>query len=139
MQYDAGTTTLENLLDVENQYFRAQDAEVQARGLAARSVVDLCRALGGGWESAVPAEGSAIDESRTAVTTSAAEPFSRSPLTRGEAKPSPADAPQEPAGASSATESTSPESTSPESTSSSSTSPENPAPELPARAAGANP
>jgi hypothetical protein len=45
-------------------------------------VVDLCRALGGGWESAVPVEKNAIDESRAAVATSAAEPFSRSPLTR---------------------------------------------------------
>ena len=82
LQYNAGTTTLEDLLEIENQYFRAQDAEVQARGLAARSVVDLCRALGGGWESAVPVEKNAIDESRAAVATSAAEPFSRSPLTR---------------------------------------------------------
>ncbi|MFM1866724.1 MAG: hypothetical protein RL591_132, partial [Planctomycetota bacterium] len=69
-------------LEIENQYFKAQDAEVQARGLAARSVVDLCRALGGGWESAVPVEKNAMKESREAVTTSAAEPFSRSPLTR---------------------------------------------------------
>jgi NodT family efflux transporter outer membrane factor (OMF) lipoprotein len=82
LQYNAGTTTLEDLLEIENQYFKAQDAEVQARGLAARSVVDLCRALGGGWESAAPVEKSAIDESRAAVTASAAEPFSRSPLTR---------------------------------------------------------
>jgi NodT family efflux transporter outer membrane factor (OMF) lipoprotein len=139
MQYDAGTTTLENLLDVENQYYRAQDAEVQARGLAARSVVDLCRALGGGWESSVPAEGSAIDESRTAVTTSAAEPFSRSPLTRGDAKPSQDGAPREPAGAGSPTESASPESAASGTPASETHTSETHTSETPTSAAGANP
>ena len=82
LQYDAGTTTLENLLEIQNQYFRAQDAEVQARGLAARSVVDLCRALGGGWEQDVPASDNASEESKSAVASSRAAEASRSPLVR---------------------------------------------------------
>jgi NodT family efflux transporter outer membrane factor (OMF) lipoprotein len=82
LQYDAGTTTLENLLDIQNQYYRAQDAEVQARGLAARSVVDLCRALGGGWEQDVPASDNASEESKSAVASSRAAEASRSPLVR---------------------------------------------------------
>jgi NodT family efflux transporter outer membrane factor (OMF) lipoprotein len=85
LQYDAGTTTLENLLDIQNQYYKAQDAEVQARGLAARSVVELCRALGGGWESTVADNANAVEESRNAVTNSPAEVASRSPLTKAQA------------------------------------------------------
>jgi len=80
LQYDAGITTIENLLDRQNLYYRAQDAEVQARGLAARSVVDLCRALGGGWEQDIPASDNAREESKVAVATSPAAEASRSPL-----------------------------------------------------------
>lgn len=91
LQYTAGTITIERLLDAQNQYLRALDAETQARGLAARSVVDLCRALGGGWESEIPATNKAIEESRNAVATSPAEAASRSPLARESAKESASD------------------------------------------------
>jgi hypothetical protein len=45
-------------------------------------VVDLCRALGGGWEQDVPASDNASEESKSAVASSRAAEASRSPLVR---------------------------------------------------------
>ena len=85
LQYDAGTTQLENLLDIQNQLLKAEDAEVKSRGLVAQSIVELYRALGGGWENAVPTIADAKNESKDAVAQSPAEEASKSPLAKGQA------------------------------------------------------
>ncbi len=54
LQYEAGTTTLENLLSIQNQLLSAEDSEAQSRGLVASSIVQLYRSLGGGWNDLVP-------------------------------------------------------------------------------------
>jgi chemotaxis protein MotB len=55
MQYAQGTITLDHLLDLQDELYSFQDAEAQARGLAAQSAVALYRALGGGWQDVAPA------------------------------------------------------------------------------------
>ncbi|MSR69063.1 MAG: TolC family protein [Phycisphaerales bacterium] len=51
LQYQAGTIDLENLLSIQNILLDAQTALAQSQGYVAQNIVNLYRALGGGWES----------------------------------------------------------------------------------------
>lgn len=51
MQYQAGTIDLERLLTVQNLLLDAEDALAQSQGYVAQNIVNLYRALGGGWEN----------------------------------------------------------------------------------------
>ncbi|GDY02785.1 RND transporter [Planctomycetota bacterium] len=86
LQYDAGTTQLENLIEIQNQVLKAEDAEVQSRGLVAQSVVELYRALGGGWERTLPNADNAKQESQNALTQSPADETSVSPVAKAKSE-----------------------------------------------------
>lgn len=48
--YRNGLTDFQNVLDTERSLFVQQDALAESRGLAVQNLIDLYRALGGGWE-----------------------------------------------------------------------------------------
>lgn len=50
LQYKAGTTTLDRLLEVQNNLFQAQQSLATSQGTLASNLVGLYRALGGGWD-----------------------------------------------------------------------------------------
>lgn len=82
MQYQAGTTTLENLLDVQNNLLNAQDSQAQAQGLAAQTIVELYKSLGGGWGDAVPTKENTTTDATNAIAVSPAQAASMSPLAK---------------------------------------------------------
>jgi NodT family efflux transporter outer membrane factor (OMF) lipoprotein len=84
LQYDAGTTQLENLIDAQNNMLAAEDSQVQARGLVAQSIVELYKSLGGGWEQAVPVMSNANNEAKDAIKSSPATANAESPIAREE-------------------------------------------------------
>ncbi len=51
LQYQAGTIDLERLLSIQNLLLDAEDALAQSQGYVAQNIVNLYRALGGGWEN----------------------------------------------------------------------------------------
>lgn len=53
-RYRAGAETLLVLLDSQRTLYAAQDAAVQLKALRLRAVVDLNKALGGGWQDSRP-------------------------------------------------------------------------------------
>jgi outer membrane protein TolC len=55
IRYEAGAADLFEVLDAERVNLQAQDAAVQARTRGFGDVVDLYRALAGGWPERVPA------------------------------------------------------------------------------------
>jgi outer membrane protein TolC len=79
MQYQSGTITLEHLLDLQEELLAVQDAEAQARGLAAQSAVALYRALGGGWQDVAPLQDDAMKDAAKATGSSPAGAASRDP------------------------------------------------------------
>ncbi len=82
MQYQAGTTTLENLLDVQNNLLGAQDSQAQAQGLAAQSIVELYKSLGGGWSDVVPTRDNKKTDAKDAIASSPAHAASLSPIAK---------------------------------------------------------
>ena len=84
LQYDAGTTQLENLLDAQNNMLSAEDSQVQARGFVAQGIVELYKSLGGGWEQAVPVMSNANNEAKDAIKSSPAAANAESPIARAE-------------------------------------------------------
>lgn len=57
-QYDAGLSSVMDLLDVRRQLLAARQEQAEARRLQLVAVVQLCKALGGGWtERAVSGSG----------------------------------------------------------------------------------
>lgn len=57
-QYDAGLSSVMDLLDVRRQLLAARQEQAEARRLQLAAVVQLCKALGGGWtERAVSGSG----------------------------------------------------------------------------------
>lgn len=84
MQYQSGTTTLENLLDVQNNLLSAQDSQAQAQGLAAQSIVELYKSLGGGWGDAVPTQDGAKTDAKTAIASAPTSGASISPVAKAE-------------------------------------------------------
>ncbi len=50
LQYQAGTIDLQQLLQIQNMLLDAQNSLAQSRGYVAQNIVNLYRALGGGWE-----------------------------------------------------------------------------------------
>jgi NodT family efflux transporter outer membrane factor (OMF) lipoprotein len=56
-RYRAGAETLLVLLDAQRTLYAAQDAAVQLKALRLRAVVDLNKALGGGWRGGAVAAG----------------------------------------------------------------------------------
>jgi outer membrane protein TolC len=58
-QYRSGLTDFQQLLDVERSLVSARDGAASSRGDEARALVQLYRALGGGWDpTAAPMTGS---------------------------------------------------------------------------------
>ncbi|HEY5713104.1 MAG TPA: efflux transporter outer membrane subunit [Allosphingosinicella sp.] len=55
-QYRSGLIDFQILLDAERSLLSARDGVSSSRGDEAQALVQLYRALGGGWDSAVPAE-----------------------------------------------------------------------------------
>lgn len=56
LRFDAGVVDFLTVLDAERQTLAARDALVQGQTQVARALVDVYRALGGGWTDAVPAQ-----------------------------------------------------------------------------------
>jgi outer membrane protein TolC len=79
LQYQQGTITLDHLLDLQEELYSVQDAEAQARGLAAQSAVALYRALGGGWQDIAPLRAEAMEDAAAATAANPAGPASRDP------------------------------------------------------------
>ncbi|MBM4110841.1 MAG: efflux transporter outer membrane subunit [Phycisphaerae bacterium] len=79
LQYEHGTITLDHLLDLQDALYSVQDAESQARGLAAQSAVALYRALGGGWQDVAPLQDDAMRDAATATGSSPADAAARDP------------------------------------------------------------
>ena len=79
LQYQNGTITLDHLLDLQEELYSVQDAEAQARGLAAQSAVALYRALGGGWQDVAPLQDDAMKDAAKATGSSPAGAASRDP------------------------------------------------------------
>ena len=84
LQYDSGTTQLENLLDAQNNMLAAEDSLAQSRGLVAQGIVELYKSLGGGWEQAVPVMSNANKEAKDAIKSSPAAANAESPIARAE-------------------------------------------------------
>ena len=51
LQFQAGTIDLEKMLSIQNLLLDAQNALAQSQGYMAQNIVNLYRALGGGWEN----------------------------------------------------------------------------------------
>jgi len=63
--YKGGVSSLLDVLDADRRLLENRDAEVQARGAAARAAVASFRALGGGWDApraAAPLERVSLDD-----------------------------------------------------------------------------
>jgi len=63
--YKSGVSSLLDVLDADRRLLENRDAEVQARGAAARAAVASFRALGGGWDApraAAPLERVSLDD-----------------------------------------------------------------------------
>jgi len=86
LQYQNGTITLDHLLDLQEELYSVQDAEAQARGLAAQSAVALYRALGGGWQDVVPLQDDAMKDAAKATGSSPASSASRDPSAAKESR-----------------------------------------------------
>ena len=86
LQYQNGTITLDHLLDLQEELYSVQDAEAQARGLAAQSAVALYRALGGGWQDVAPLQDDAMKDAATATGSSPAGAASRDPSAAKESR-----------------------------------------------------
>lgn len=86
MQYQNGTITLDHLLDLQDELYSVQDAEAQARGLAAQSAVALYRALGGGWQDVAPLQDDAMKDAAAATGSSPAGAASRDPSAAKESR-----------------------------------------------------
>ncbi len=56
IRYEAGAADLFEVLDAERVNLQAQDAAVASRTRGFEDVVDLYRALGGGWPERLPRE-----------------------------------------------------------------------------------
>jgi multidrug efflux system outer membrane protein len=69
LRYEGGVSSYLEVLDTERQYFDAEIALVEAKRDESLSVVQLYRALGGGWQSEAPAAGAA--QPRLAVAAAA--------------------------------------------------------------------
>jgi outer membrane protein, multidrug efflux system len=69
LRYEGGVSSYLEVLDTERQYFDAEIELVQARRDESLSVVQLYRALGGGWPSEVPAAAAALPRLAAAPTT----------------------------------------------------------------------
>ena len=52
----------QNVLDMERSLFQQQDNMVRSRGLVAQDVVQIYRALGGGWEEVVKEDDEEIND-----------------------------------------------------------------------------
>ena len=50
-RYDGGVTSYLEVLDTERSLFNAELAESQAWRLYLNSIIDLYKALGGGWDT----------------------------------------------------------------------------------------
>jgi len=50
-QYLAGLTNFQNVLDSQRSLFRLQDQLAESEGLRVQNLVDIYRALGGGWDT----------------------------------------------------------------------------------------
>jgi hypothetical protein len=57
MRYEGGVDSSLQLLDAQRSLYSAQQAQLQARLLRLTSLVDLYRALGGGWRVADDVDG----------------------------------------------------------------------------------
>ncbi len=86
LQYQNGTITLDHLLDLQEELYSVQDAEAQARGLAAQSAVALYRALGGGWQDVAPLQDDAMKDAANATGSSPAGAASRDPSAAKESR-----------------------------------------------------
>lgn len=86
MQYAQGTITLDHLLDLQDELYSVQDAEAQARGLAAQSAVALYRALGGGWQDVAPLQDDPMKDAASATASSPAGAASRDPSAARESR-----------------------------------------------------
>ena len=63
LQYSAGTLDFLTVLTAQQQVLTLQDELVQSQGLTAEMLVELYRALGGGWTpGVVPPDSSGDDE-----------------------------------------------------------------------------
>ena len=70
LRYEGGVSSYLEVLDTERQYFDAEIALVEAQRDESLSVVQLYRALGGGWQSEVPAADPAQPPLAAAATAS---------------------------------------------------------------------
>ena len=69
LRYEGGVSSYLEVLDTERQYFDAEIALVEAKRDESLSVIQLYRALGGGWQSEAPAAAAA--QPRLAVAAAA--------------------------------------------------------------------
>jgi outer membrane protein TolC len=58
-QYQAGLIDFQTLLDSERSLLATQDSRASARATRASSLVQLYKALGGGWDAPVPTSSAA--------------------------------------------------------------------------------
>jgi NodT family efflux transporter outer membrane factor (OMF) lipoprotein len=63
LRYEAGAATLFEVLDAERSNLQAQDTAVQARTRSFTGLVDIYRALAGGWPTRLPSKPVAMKES----------------------------------------------------------------------------
>ena len=70
-QYRAGLTDFQNVLDTQRTLLVREDEYAASEGLVIKALVELYRALGGGWDpetAAPPAPGMPVEEAIAAVT-----------------------------------------------------------------------
>jgi multidrug efflux system outer membrane protein len=67
LRYEGGVSSFLEVLDTDRQYFDAEIELVQARRDEATSVVQLYRALGGGWQTQTPAAAAVPPPVATAI------------------------------------------------------------------------
>jgi multidrug efflux system outer membrane protein len=56
LRYEAGAATLLEVLDAERSNWQAEDAAAQARTRSFTGLVDIYRALAGGWPTRLPSK-----------------------------------------------------------------------------------
>ncbi|MCC7227312.1 MAG: TolC family protein, partial [Burkholderiaceae bacterium] len=71
MRYEGGVSSYLEVLDTERQYFEAENLLVLARRDEALSVIQLYKALGGGWVADPPATAAAQQSVAQAATVAA--------------------------------------------------------------------
>ena len=71
LRYEGGVSSYLEVLDTERQYFDAEIALVEAKRDESLSVIQLYRALGGGWPSEPSAAGAAPPRLAAAATPTA--------------------------------------------------------------------